>query len=39
MDTDLEYDFSKRKIVNGTFLDLGTGPATQAIELAKGDLV
>ncbi len=35
-DSDLEKELDKRKIINdGKFLDLGTGPATQAIWLAK----
>jgi SAM-dependent methyltransferase len=35
LDADLEQELEKRKIRSGTFLDLGTGPGTQAIELAK----
>jgi SAM-dependent methyltransferase len=35
LDSDLEYELARRKITNGKFLDLGTGPATQAIWLAK----
>lgn len=35
LDPDLEYKLSERQIKKGTFLDLGTGPRTQAIELAK----
>ncbi len=31
----LEEELDHRKISNGKFLDLGTGPATQAIWLAK----
>ena len=35
-DSDLEKELGERKIVtDGKFLDLGTGPATQAIWLAK----
>jgi SAM-dependent methyltransferase len=35
-DSDLEKELDDRKIINdGKFLDLGTGPATQAIWLAK----
>src|SRR5207245_3181897 len=35
-DTDLEKELNERKIISeGKFLDLGTGPATQAIWLAK----
>ena len=35
-DSDLEKELGERKIINdGKFLDLGTGPATQAIWLAK----
>jgi SAM-dependent methyltransferase len=35
-DSDLEMELDERKIINdGKFLDLGTGPATQAIWLAK----
>ena len=35
-DSDLEKELDERKIINdGKFLDLGTGPATQAICLAK----
>ena len=37
-DSDLEKELDERKIINdGKFLDLGTGPATQAIWLAKRD--
>jgi SAM-dependent methyltransferase len=35
LDSDLENELDQRKITNGKFLDLGTGPATQAIWLAK----
>jgi SAM-dependent methyltransferase len=35
-DSDLEKELDERKIINdGKFLDLGTGPATQAIWLAR----
>jgi cyclopropane fatty-acyl-phospholipid synthase-like methyltransferase len=35
-DSDLEKELDERKIINeGKFLDLGTGPATQVIWLAK----
>lgn len=35
LDADLENEIKKRKITKGRFLDLGTGPGTQAIQLAK----
>jgi SAM-dependent methyltransferase len=35
LDSDLEDELARRKITNGKFLDLGTGPATQAVWLAK----
>jgi SAM-dependent methyltransferase len=35
LDSDLENELDCRKITGGKFLDLGTGPATQAILLAK----
>ena len=35
LDSDLEGELDRREITNGKFLDLGTGPATQAILLAK----
>jgi SAM-dependent methyltransferase len=35
LDYDLEEELNRRKISSGKFLDLGTGPATQAILLAK----
>lgn len=35
LDADLADELSKRRILGGTFLDLGTGPGTQAIELTK----
>jgi SAM-dependent methyltransferase len=34
LDPDLEESLKKRNIGKGTFLDIGTGPGTQAIELA-----
>jgi SAM-dependent methyltransferase len=36
-DSDLEKELDERRIINGSkrFLDLGTGPATQALWLAK----
>jgi hypothetical protein len=33
LDYDLENELDQRKITKGKFLDLGTGPATQAIWL------
>ena len=33
LDSDLEEELDHREITNGKFLDLGTGPATQAIGL------
>lgn len=33
LDPDLELELEKLKIKNGSFLDLGTGPGTQAIKL------
>jgi methylase of polypeptide subunit release factors len=33
--SDLENELDQRKITSGKLLDLGTGPATQAIWLAK----
>ena len=36
LDSDLIEKLHYRKITNGKFLDLGTGPATQPIWLAKG---
>jgi SAM-dependent methyltransferase len=41
LDSDLEEEISKQKAIhNGRFLDLGTGPATQAVLIArKGYLV
>jgi 2-polyprenyl-3-methyl-5-hydroxy-6-metoxy-1,4-benzoquinol methylase len=35
LDFDLEQEIKKRKITKGRFLDIGTGPGTQAIQLAK----
>ena len=35
LDYDLEEELNRRKISSGKFLDLGTGPATQAVLLAK----
>ena len=35
LDEDLEKALTKLNITNGHFLDIGTGPATQAIALAK----
>src|SRR6188472_919691 len=35
LDPDLEDELDRRKITNGKFLDLGTGPGTQAIWLSK----
>ena len=35
LDSDLENELNQRNIIKGKFLDLGTGPATQAIWLAK----
>lgn len=35
LDADLKRELDSRKIKSGKFLDLGTGPATQAIELSK----
>ncbi len=41
LDSDLEEEISKQKALHkGRFLDLGTGPATQAVQIArKGHLV
>jgi methylase of polypeptide subunit release factors len=33
LDPDLELELEKLKIKKGSFLDLGTGPGTQAIKL------
>jgi ubiquinone/menaquinone biosynthesis C-methylase UbiE len=38
LDSDLDEELVRRKISKGTILDLGTGPATQAIQLAKRGL-
>jgi ubiquinone/menaquinone biosynthesis C-methylase UbiE len=38
LDSDLEEELERRKISKGRILDLGTGPATQAIQLAKRGL-
>lgn len=38
LDTDLEEELEKRKITKGRILDLGTGPATQAMQLSKRGL-
>ena len=38
IDLDLEEELERRKISKGKILDLGTGPATQAIQLAKKGL-
>ena len=35
LDSDLENEIKQRKITKGRFLDLGTGPGTQAVQLAK----
>jgi cyclopropane fatty-acyl-phospholipid synthase-like methyltransferase len=35
LDYDLEQEIKKRNLIEGRFLDLGTGPGTQAIQLAK----
>jgi SAM-dependent methyltransferase len=35
LDYDLEEELNRREISSGKFLDLGTGPGTQAIRLAK----
>jgi methylase of polypeptide subunit release factors len=35
LDFDLEEELDRRKITSGKFLDLGTGPAIQAILIAK----
>ena len=39
LDFDLEDELIARQLNNGIFLDLGTGPGTQAIELARKDLL
>ena len=38
LDTDLEEELERRKITKGRILDLGTGPATQAVQLSKRGL-
>jgi ubiquinone/menaquinone biosynthesis C-methylase UbiE len=38
LDSDLEEELERRKISKGRILDLGTGPATQAIQLVKRGL-
>jgi ubiquinone/menaquinone biosynthesis C-methylase UbiE len=38
LDSDLEEELERRKISKGRILDLGTDPATQAIQLAKRGL-
>ena len=38
LDSDLEEELERRKISKGRILDLGTGPVTQAIQLAKRGL-
>jgi ubiquinone/menaquinone biosynthesis C-methylase UbiE len=38
LDPDLEEELERRKITKGKILDLGTNPATQAMELAKKGL-
>ena len=35
LDLDLEYQINSMNLTNGKFLDLGTGPGTQAIQLEK----
>lgn len=35
LDADLENEIKQRKITKGRFLDIGTGPGTQAIQLGK----
>ena len=35
LDPDLEFEIKSRNLYSGKFLDLGTGPGTQAIQLAK----
>lgn len=39
LDPDIEEAFDNRKIFNGTILDLGSGPGTQAIALSERGLV
>lgn len=38
LDSDLDEELKRRKISKGRILDLGTGPATQAMQLAKRGL-
>jgi len=38
LDADLEQELKERNIQKGSILDLGTGPGTQAMELAKRGL-
>ena len=38
LDSDLEEELERRKILKGRILDLGTGPATQAPQLTKRGL-
>jgi ubiquinone/menaquinone biosynthesis C-methylase UbiE len=38
LDSDLEEELERRNVSKGRILDLGTGPATQAIQLAKRGL-
>jgi ubiquinone/menaquinone biosynthesis C-methylase UbiE len=38
LDSDLEQELERRKVSKGRILDLGTGPATQVIQLAKRGL-
>ena len=38
LDRDLEEELERRKITTGRILDLGTGPATQAIQLSRRGL-
>ena len=38
LDSDLEQELEKRKIRTGKILDLGTGPATQALQLHRRGL-
>ena len=35
LDPDIEFEIKSRELSKGNFLDLGTGPGTQAIQLAK----
>jgi len=35
LDDDLEHEIKERNIIKGSFLDLCTGPGTQAIEMSK----